>query len=70
MKDIEILNFYKNYIQGKALDNAKTIYDQIKEAMGCAYSTAQRTFKGISGYISEKNKAFAKLSKALFFSLI
>ena len=63
MKDIEILNFYKNYIQGKALINAKTIDDQIKEAMGCAYSTAQRTFKGISAYVDEKNDAFDNLAK-------
>lgn len=63
MKHIEILNFYKNYIQGKALINAKTIDDQIKEAMGCAYSTAQRTFKGISAYVAEKNIAFDNLAK-------
>ena len=32
MKDIEILNFYKNYIQGKALINAvenKLPYEEI-----------------------------------------
>ena len=61
----EVSRFYDDNIRGKVLASLTNIDDIVLEAINCAYGTAKRTFKGISAYTNEKEKAFENLAKSI-----